>query len=231
MNDSEIEKIKLRYDKRERSGLGRNYSMMSSHNLYFSQEKDRALVSFLNDRGIDVGSAKVLEIGCGGGANLLALLRLNFRPENLFGNDLLEDRIESANKLLPDLVNLYTGDASELNLESGSFDIVYVSTVFSSILDDALKRSVADKAWELVRPGGALLWYDFTFDNPSNPDVKGVSFKEIKTLFPQFSKVKKKRVTLAPPVARAACRISPALYSFLNLFPFLRTHLLVWLEK
>ena len=39
------------------------------------------------------------------------------------------------------------------------------------------------------------------------------------------------RVTLAPPLARALCRVHPALYGFFNLLPPLRTHVLAWIEK
>ena len=38
-------------------------------------------------------------------------------------------------------------------------------------------------------------------------------------------------VTLAPPLARAACAISPKLYTLLNTVPWLRTHKLIWLSK
>jgi hypothetical protein len=38
-------------------------------------------------------------------------------------------------------------------------------------------------------------------------------------------------VTLAPPLARAACRLHPALYPLLNALPLLRTHRLAWIGK
>ena len=28
--------------------------------------------------------------------------------------------------------------------------------------------------WAAVKPGGGVLWYDFTVDNPRNADVRGV---------------------------------------------------------
>ena len=39
------------------------------------------------------------------------------------------------------------------------------------------------------------------------------------------------KLTLAPPIARAVCRLSPALYPVFNALPLLRTHVLVWLQK
>jgi hypothetical protein len=43
--------------------------------------------------------------------------------------------------------------------------------------------------------------------------------------------VQARRVTLAPPLARAVCRVHPALYAPFNLVPWLRTHVLAWIAK
>ena len=45
------------------------------------------------------------------------------------------------------------------------------------------------------------------------------------------ARLRHRRVTLAPPLARAVCRVHPALYTVLNALPLLRTHALCWLEK
>jgi hypothetical protein len=73
-----------------------------------------------------------------------------------------------------------------------------------------------------------VLWSDFTYNNPNNPDVRGVPVNRIRELFPN-GKLMVRRVTLAPPIARRVCRIHPALYSLFNVFPFLRTHVLCWI--
>ena len=52
----------------------------------------------------------------------------------------------------------------------------------------------------------------------------------IAQLFPQ-AMVHARRVTLAPPLARAVCRLHPGLYTLLNTVPWLRTHVLAWLGK
>ncbi|MDR1473039.1 MAG: hypothetical protein LBI41_00530 [Lactobacillales bacterium] len=83
--------------------------------------------------------------------------------------------------------------------------------------------------WKLLKPGGAVLWYDFAFDNPKNPDVKGVKLSEIKSLFPD-AEISCKKVTLAPPIGRKLTKIHPSMYGCFNL-PFLRTHLLCWIKK
>ena len=67
-----------------------------------------------------------------------------------------------------------------------------------------------------------MLWYDFTVDNPRNPDVRGVPLARLRALFPQ-GRMRYRRVTLAPPLARAVTRIHPGLYRWFNALPLLRT--------
>jgi SAM-dependent methyltransferase len=115
---------------------------------------------------------------------------------------------------------LLRGDASALDLPIASFDLVLQSVCFSSILDDGLLASIAHRAWTLLRPGGALLSYDFTVNNPRNPNVRGISVARLQSLFPE-GQLTARRVTLAPPIARA---IWSSRYPLLSAVPFLRTH-------
>ena len=84
--------------------------------------------------------------------------------------------------------------------------------------------------WTAVRPGGGVLWYDFTVDNPRNRDVRGVPVTRVRELFPE-ARAEFHRLTLAPPLARAVTRIHPGLYTVFNALPLLRTHVLGWLAK
>jgi SAM-dependent methyltransferase len=195
------------------------------------QERQRAMLRLFARRDWrDLGSLEVLEVGSGGGANLLELLRLGFRPEHLAGVELLPQRHASARATLPAAVTLHEGDATGLDLPAGSQDIVLVSTVFSSLLDDAFQQRLADRIWHWTRPGGGVLWYDFTVDNPRNPDVRGMPLRRVRQLFPK-AVVEASRVTLAPPIARVVSRWHPGLYTLFNAVPMLRTHVLAWLAK
>jgi ubiquinone/menaquinone biosynthesis C-methylase UbiE len=170
------------------------------------------------------------EIGCGAGGNLLQFLRLGFLPENLLGIELQSERAAAARSRLPDATSVTNGDALDLELPDGSIDVVFQSLVFSSILDEQFQHALASKMWKLAAPGGGVLWYDFTFDNPANPDVRGVGLKRIRQLFPA-AEISAWRLTLAPPVSRRVTRIHPGLYWWLNAFPMLRTHMMCWLRK
>jgi SAM-dependent methyltransferase len=196
----------------------------------FLEERERAVRLWLAETCIQPSSARVLEIGCGAGGNLLDLIRLGFTPSNLTGVELQEDRLEEAKRRLPPAVQLICGDALDVALEPGAFDVAMLFTVFTSLLDADYRERLAAHVWGLARPGGGVLWYDFCFDNPSNRDVAGIPVKAVRALFPAGA-VRCRRITLAPPLARAAVRLHPSLYHVLNAIPLLRTHVLCWIEK
>jgi SAM-dependent methyltransferase len=226
----EIEAIRQRYSRRSNEIDAQRYSLLNPSVYMAQQEKERALIHWVHEaRLAPLHTRKLLEVGCGTGGNLLEFVRLGFAPENLVGNELLPDRAATARARLPAATAVIEGDAATLDLPNASFDIVFQSTVFSSILDREFQQRLADRMWQLARPGGGILWYDFTFDNPSNPDVRGVSLTRVCALF-QNHTIRSWRITLAPPLARCVVRLHPRLYNLANIPP-LRTHCLVWIAK
>ena len=227
---AELQDIRARYERRVSIPSDR-YSRFNPEVTARVHERQRAMLELLrHEHVMSLGSMDVLEVGCGGGANLLELLELGADPERLVGNELLEDRLTVARRVLPAEVTLHAGDACELALGDGTFDIVYQSTVFSSILNDAMQERLAARMWQWLRPGGGILWYDFTYDNPANCDVRGVSLGRVRELFSR-GEIQSRRVTLAPPIARRVSAIHPSLYSLVNMLPLLRTHVLCWIRK
>lgn len=201
---TETELVAERYARRTSLGMDDRYSMLNPAVWQGVQERQRALITlFVRHADKPLNQQRVLEIGCGSGGNLQELLRMGFSPENLVGNELLPDRAALARKNLPIVCDVQAGDATALTVTEGSFDIVYQSTVFSSLLDDAFQITLASKMWSWVTPGGGILWYDFTYNNPRNPDVRGVPIKRIRQLFPE-GQIDVHRVTLAPPISRRA---------------------------
>jgi SAM-dependent methyltransferase len=225
----ETDAVVRRYARRPATDA--RYSLLRPEVWQTVQERQRAMRGMFARHGLDdLASLRLVEVGCGSGGNLLELLRLGFRPEHLSGIELLPERVEQARAVLPATLALHGGDATTLELPAGSQDIVFVSTVFSSLLDDGFQQRLADTMWRWVRPGGGVLWYDFTVNNPANPDVRGVPVRRMRELFPQ-ARLDVRRVTLAPPIARRVAALHPALYTLFNTIPWLRTHVLAWIAK
>lgn len=227
MND-EPQAVAERYARR---GGADRYSPLRPEVQRLLQQRQRALRALMAHAGLhDASALRLVEVGCGSGSNLLELLQLGFSPEHLQGIELLPERLQQARHRLPAALQLHAGDATRAPIAPASQDLVLQATVFSSLLDDAFQQQLASTMWRWLKPGGAVVWYDFTIDNPRNRDVRGVPMARLRALFPE-GRIRTRRVTLAPPLARAACRVHPLLHDALNLLPFLRTHVLAWVAK
>lgn len=230
-SNQEAEAVRGRYARRAVSVDQRRYSMLSAANWQTVQERQRQMLRLFKRAGFqDLERLRLVEVGAGAGGNLLELLRVGFAPEHLTGIELLPERVNLARKVLPTAIQFIEGDALALPLPDASVDIVYQSVVFSSLLDRDFQSRLAEKMWRWVRPGGGVLWYDFTYDNPRNPDVRGVPLSRVRELFPQ-GRILHRRITLAPPIARRVADVHPALYTLFNGVPLLRTHVLCWIQK
>ncbi len=238
MTDATSSRVAVEQSDEELRAIADRYRRRTPRTDRFGQvaedERFPILLRRIDSLGVPREKIRLLEIGCGHGGNLRRLTTAGLAPWNLVGNELLPDRVAAARAVLPESLRILEGDAAALSLEPGSFDVVFASTVFTSILDANLRRRLAETMWRLLRPGGGVLWYDFAFDNPRNPDVRGVKAAEIRRLFPG-GRTSIRRVTLAPPLARR-CLMIPGTagllaYRLFATIPLLRTHLVAWIEN
>jgi SAM-dependent methyltransferase len=208
----------------------RNDSLFEPGNLFIAQERARLFLRELGRQGgPSLGERDILEIGCGTGAWLRELIHFGARPERVTGVDLLPDRVAEARLRLPAAVELAEGDGAHTRFSDASFDVVLQSTVFSSILEPAVRREVAREMLRLVRPGGLIVWYDARVDSPTNPHFVGVSRREIGQLFPGCH-LRLRSLTLAPPLARRLAPLSLLACQLLAAVPLLRTHYLAFIR-
>jgi SAM-dependent methyltransferase len=226
---SELERIRAVYARRRATGRDARYTVFDRANLFRLLSLERELVMALRAEGLtDLAALRVLDVGCGGGWWLRTLLRWGARPAHLAGIDLLPEAVAASRAIHPEL-DVRLGSAEELPFADATFDLVSQFTVFSSILDDGLRRRVASEMQRVLRPDGVLLWYDFTV-NPANPDTRGIGRGELTRLFSGW-RPRVWRVTLAPPLARLVVPRSWLLAELLERLPPLRTHLLATLRR
>jgi SAM-dependent methyltransferase len=227
---SEADRIRTEYVRRSRELPRDLYGWTRPVNQFFYCQTFRACVNALTQEAMfPLNGKRVADIGCGAGNWLLDFVKWGASPRDICGIDLDETRLEEARTRLP-YTDVVCGDASILPWPDTSFDLVTQFTVFTSILDSGMKRRLAAEMLRIVKPSGLILWYDFRVDNPVNRNVRGVSRREIVSLFPDC-KITLRSLTLAPPLAR---RIVPASWTvalLLEKVPFLRTHHLALIRR
>lgn len=219
----EQEHIRQRYERRKQHPSER-YSMENPYVQRVVVERQTAYANVLYKYFKDPKEVKVLEVGAGAGFNLHFFLQAGVPPEQLYANELLEDRIALLRKAFPG-INVLPGDARAI--AETDFDLIFQSTVLSSILDESFRKELCANLWGKLKLGGIFLSYDFAFNNPRNPDVAKVTVAQLKEYFPQGTIEVVKKVTLAPPIGR---RVGKG-YGFFNTFPFLRSHRVVVIRK
>ncbi len=229
-NNIEQERIKRAYEKRKGTAASSRYSFFDEANLFIIQGRERELLRFFNKHEItSLKGKKILDIGCGSGGELMNLIRYGAQPENLYGIDLLSERIDTAKSKHP-TVCFECGDASTLVFNDKTFDMILQFTVFTSILDSDMKKSIAQEMLRVLKDDGIIVWYDFLFRNPSNRDVRPVKKSEIVGLFP-YCCIDLKKITLAPPLVRRLARYSTLLCLLTEKVKIFNTHYLGVIKK
>jgi ubiquinone/menaquinone biosynthesis C-methylase UbiE len=218
---TEERRIHEAYAKRRSGNL---YSRFNRAYLFMVQEREQGFLELLARYGFaQLENKKVLEIGCGSGDLLRDFIKWGARPENLFGVELIAERVTEASHLCPKDVKIQQGNAAKLELPANMFDLVLQSTVFTSVLHAGTKQQMAAEMCRVLKPNGLILWYDYHMNNPRNPDVRGVKLREIEALFPQCE-IRLRRITLAPPIARRIASHSWLMCYFLSQIPWLCSH-------
>jgi SAM-dependent methyltransferase len=227
---SEAERIASAYRTRAAERLDSSYSLFRDDYLFLIQSRERAFIRLLKAEKLTfLPEKRIVDVGCGVGDMLRNLLRYGARPTNLSGVDLISEHIATASALLPP-VDLRCTDGQTLPYGDATFDIVMQFTVFTSILDAQMKRRLALEMIRVLRAGGVVVWYDFRFNNPKNPDVRGVRAREIRTLFPDCD-IRLHHTTLAPPVVKLLAPRAWMLCQILERIPLLCTHYMGVIRK
>ncbi|MGH9839384.1 MAG: class I SAM-dependent methyltransferase [Blastocatellia bacterium] len=204
--------------------MNREELLFNPGDLFMHQQRQRAVLSLLaRERFFPLAGKRILEVGCGSGRALREFLWFGAPHASLAGVELQSRRLQEARVFTPHLP-LINADGSRLPFEDASFDMVLQFTVFSSILDNDVRRRAASEMLRVLRPGGLVLWYDFHL-NPTNQNTRGISPADIRGLFPNC-RYHFQRLTLAPPLARLIAPYSPLTCGLLERLRVFNTHYL-----
>jgi ubiquinone/menaquinone biosynthesis C-methylase UbiE len=228
--ERELRRLLATYKRRAHSVIAERYSRTNPGHLFALHEREAAMAAMLHADGLSsLARLRILDVGCGRGSTLRQYLEYDADPSQLWGIDLFPEFVDQARAASPGL-QIICGSASDLPFPDRTFDFVSQFMLFTSVLDLDMKSRIAREIDRVLVPGGRLLWYDFAFNNPANPDVRGIRLGEVRRLFPEFS-VTHRRITLAPPLGRAIGRLGPALYYLASVIRPLCTHYLCLLKK
>jgi ubiquinone/menaquinone biosynthesis C-methylase UbiE len=128
------------------------YSWSRPANLLQDQSVVRTCIRLLHRAGMfPLENMRVADIGCGSGSWLLEFIQWGASPDLAAGIDLMPDRLERARRKLPQ-VDLRLGNAAALPWDSGTFDLLSQFVVFTSILEDGLKKAAAQEMLRVLKP-------------------------------------------------------------------------------
>ena len=200
------------------------YSLFNPGELSMRHSRERVTLSMLAKYGFSDFTGKLLlEVGCGRGHQIGEYLRWGCNPDQITGVDIMPEFVTESSSRFPG-TNIIEGSALELPFDTDSFDIVSQSTVLTSLTDDGQRKLMAKEMLRVLKPGGIILWFDFRFRSPKNPNVRHATAAEVKALF-QGTEIHLQSVNLLPPLARMIAPVSVSRTSALEVFPFLRSHL------
>ena len=227
---AERDRLVAEYRRRDSEIPSDRYAPWQPAEILMRSERKRLAAGMLRRAGAFPGAeTPCLEVGFGALGWLGDLITWGVAERRLHGVELDGERARRARSSLP-AADLRQGDAARLPWGESTFGLVIASTVFTSVLERGVRRRMAAEIVRVLRPGGALAWYDFRVDNPRNRRVRGIGRRELRALFPELGGAVRS-LTLAPPVARLVAPRSYPAAVLLSSLPFLRTHLLAVLIR
>jgi len=223
----EIKRIIRYYESRNASNI---YSYFNINNLFMIHSRERKLMSLLLKNGLtDLSNKTILDIGCGSGGMLRNFIQYGAAPLNLYGIDLIEERIKKAREISPN-INYIEGDASKLPYKCNFFDIISQYTVFTSIKDKETKQNIAKEMLRVLKTSGVIVWYDMKILNPFNKNIKSISKNEIREMFPGCECLFYS-VTFNPIISRRLAKISVLFSHFIENLKVFNSHYFVVIRK
>ena len=227
---SEMDRIRNHYRERDASpALTGFWTLRNPVALHLAQERERVVLNVLTEATIDLAQSRVLDVGCGMGQELVNLVRWGAATTELFGIDLMHERLAIAQRGAP--AALVQAGADAMPFPDASFDVVCQNVVFSSIIDRTVRRAAAAEMLRVLKPGGWLLWYDAERTRGNDRHFSPVPMPEVRALFPGLPLAFRRLTTDLGLLTRIHAAAGARGMALLDLSGAFKTHVLVWGRK
>lgn len=150
--------------------------------------------------GSELSAARdILDVGCGTGWWLDRLTADQRSTARLHGVELLPDRATAAQRRVPS-AEVRVGDARELPFASGSFEVVTLFTVLSSLGSVGDVQRALGEARRVLAPGGTILVWEPRVPTPNRNTIR-ISQRLLRRAL-AGAEIDAIATTVAPPIAR-----------------------------
>src|SRR6266571_1361347 len=226
---SERERIERVYRRYASDPYFRKIWFESAASRLILERKWGLIRQILSGSGIDLNAARVLDVGAGDGRDCARWRDLGARADRIVAFDLLRDAARQARLDHPWMAAV-TGDAASLPFRDEVFDLVYQSTMVSSVLAPARRERLLGEVRRVLAPGGLFVSYDTRYPNPMNRNTRPLREGELARAFDGWS-LEAWSLTAVPPLQRVIAPLAPSVCRALERVPPLRTHLLALIRR
>lgn len=189
-------------------------------NRLMQAERIESIRRLLLREGVGLSRAHVLDFGCGTGGSISHWVQLGVSLERVVGVDPLLSSLASAPEELK--ARMVCGMGHRLPFQEGQFDVVSLFTVLSSVLDDRLQAAIAEQILRVLAPAGRVVCYDMRIPSPTNRQVRPVTEKRLRRLFPGAA-IRSETLTVLPPISRRLAT-SPSRYRRMGIGGITHSH-------
>lgn len=200
----------------------------SSHRFELERKWTRILAG-LTREALEPSECRLLDLGTYTGSDCAGFLQAGFLPEAIIALDLNDKALRSSRERYRWLRAL-TADAAKLPFRDGAFDLVYQSTMLSSVLEPARRTAILREAGRVLRSGGVFISYDMRYPNPWNRHTRPLRSSEMRAALTGWE-LRSESLTGIPPITRLLIKVSRAACRLLEAVPICRSHCLVFARK
>jgi ubiquinone/menaquinone biosynthesis C-methylase UbiE len=187
------------------------------------------IARILADEGMKLEEAWIVDLGAGDGKDLATFRELGARGDRLVALDVLPEVAGIARRHHP-WMSCVAADSASLPLRDGHFDLVYQSTMISSVLSHERRAQILAEVLRVMAPGGFFLSYDTRYPNPWNRNTRPLRVRELRQAFAGW-RMKVWTLTALPPLVRLLAPVSLAACRALEALPVLRSNMLALVRK